>query len=147
MTSTQCKPTLPHTTTRTIIDASGEDSDKGKYTIMYAVILESHVRAYHDWEMTSQTTMLVFKVDSHPKDSQEQDLPLCMARPFSDPALTQAVNQINVPHQYDESMEDFSRRRAVSKFSVLRRGLCRLWPAKIYSRGVCRNRVSATDKT
>ena len=65
--------------------------------------------------------MLVLKVDEdpieeaslimklEPQDLQEWNLPLHMAGPLSNPASTQAVNQINVPHQYEKSMEDFSR--------------------------------------
>lgn len=53
---------------------------------------------------------------SEPEYLQEWDLPPHMTRPFSDPVLTQAINQINAPHQYDELTEDFGRQRVAAQW-------------------------------
>jgi hypothetical protein len=94
---------------------------------VYTAILKSLARAYCEWKTTSRASTPESKVEEHPtrgaipapqpkpENTQERDLPPHMARPPCDPVLNQAIDQINVPRQYDKSTEDFGRQRAVAQ--------------------------------
>lgn len=55
VTSMQCRLALSHTAMdniQTIIDVSGQEMDRKEYGKVYMAILESIVKAYHNWKTT-----------------------------------------------------------------------------------------------